>query len=536
MLPPPTTSTSNAATDSALTPYLRAIRNHKLLIAITVLVALVAAGAWIKVRHSTYQASAEILVTPLAQGSTGPSGLPLLSDSVEPTRTLQTAASIIESPRAAINAATSVRGWTPDAIDTAIDVEPRGDTNVLAITAKTSSPTTAPELANAYMRGALQVRSQALNSQLDATISALNQRLAQLGRGDPPTSASLNQQISQLEAIRSGGDPNFSALQLAVPPGVRLGAPRWLVLALAIFGGVLVGSLAALALDYRNVAVRDEDELTELYPLRVLARVPRLPRAALKTLDDPLTLPARVSEAYRTVQVQLDDGRRSPTTFGRAVLVTSPSVNDGKTTSAIALAVALAAAGHDVILFDFDLRRPAVGERLRVASDITAMTSRNEVPLDEMLSESSHVPGLRVLSVSAHDAELAGILPLGHRLRGLIPQARELADFVVIDTAPLGEVADALPVAALVDDIVLVGRLGNTNRADLLTTRALLEQMGHVPTGYIVIGEKSRGGDVYSSYGLNLNGRRDYPLPVIESSSAHPAGDGEHQRPGADRS
>src|ERR1700704_472582 len=54
--------------EGALGPYLRAIRAHRLLVAVITLVAVGAAGAWLAARSPTYQATAEILITPLPQG------------------------------------------------------------------------------------------------------------------------------------------------------------------------------------------------------------------------------------------------------------------------------------------------------------------------------------------------------------------------------------------------------------------------------------------------------------------------------------
>jgi Mrp family chromosome partitioning ATPase len=87
---------------------------------------------------------------------------------------------------------------------------------------------------------------------------------------------------------------------------------------------------------------------------------------------------------------------------------------------------------------------------------------------------------------------------VGRHLPELLRTARELADYVIVDTPPLGRVSDALRAAMTVDDIVLVTRPGNTDRTELQHTRELLDRMGHTPTGLLVVGGVLAG-DAYAT-------------------------------------
>jgi Mrp family chromosome partitioning ATPase len=60
---------------------------------------------------------------------------------------------------------------------------------------------------------------------------------------------------------------------------------------------------------------------------------------------------------------------------------------------------------------------------------------------------------------------------------------------VVIDSSPLGEVSDALPVARQVDDVILVARPRHTDRASLQVARDLLHRAGVLPRGLVLVGE-----------------------------------------------
>ena len=81
-----------------------------------------------------------------------------------------------------------------------------------------------------------------------------------------------------------------------------------------------------------------------------------------------------------------------------------------------------------------------------------------------------------------------------------LEEARAIADYVVLDTAPLGEVSDALTIADQVDDVIVVARPGHTNRMNLQTVRDLLDGAGVQPTGLLLIGQQQGRTSSYYTY------------------------------------
>ncbi len=467
--------------DHALSPYRRALRRHPWIVVLVTLTALGAGIAWLQVRPAEYEATAQVLVTPVA-AELAPNGLPVLTESVDPTRTLETAATMLVSPRAAALAAERLDGaLTPAEVLRRVDVEPQGDSDIVAVTATADRAALAARLANAYARSALDARREALAQQVRAQEEAIAEQRAALGKDpDPALAADLARQAGRLRAIERGQDPNFSILQAADVPGATTATPAWMVIALALIAGLALGTGAALALEHLDRRVRDEGELTGLWPLPVLARVPvERHRGA-----GPATPSASMLEAFRALQIQLEArGGRGP----RVVLVTSASEGDGKTTCAIALSQALASSGHKVVLLDFDLRKGDVGDRLDAYADLLSLL-RGEAPLSSVLVRVPRTRGLRVLSAPpAADADVL-LHSLTRRLPELIAQARAEADYVVIDTPPLGRVADALRLMAHVDDLLVVARPGRTNRHELAIAHETLDHLAIVPSGMILVG------------------------------------------------
>jgi Mrp family chromosome partitioning ATPase len=86
-----------------------------------------------------------------------------------------------------------------------------------------------------------------------------------------------------------------------------------------------------------------------------------------------------------------------------------------------------------------------------------------------------------------------------------VEHAKELADFVIIDSPPITAVVDALPLAKYVDDVLIVSRLGVSKLAKIAELYDMLMNYGAPPLGFVVIGESPIRGSLYYSA---VEGRR----------------------------
>src|SRR4051794_27761975 len=155
--------TPTAAREGALTPYVRAIRAHRRLFGLVVVAVLAGAVAWLAFGSPEYKSTARLLVTPLPQDDRRFLGFELLRGSGDPTRTVQTAAGLIESRLAADQTARTLgSGWTGKKVEDHIQVQPEGESNIVSITATADDRQDAARLANTYARSALSTRARAL--------------------------------------------------------------------------------------------------------------------------------------------------------------------------------------------------------------------------------------------------------------------------------------------------------------------------------------------------------------------------------------
>jgi Mrp family chromosome partitioning ATPase/capsular polysaccharide biosynthesis protein len=494
----PEQSVAPGRREGALPAYLAAIRAHRVVVALVTLTTVAASLAFLLARSPQYEATADVLVSPLPAAETTVvlPGLPLLRDVGDPVRTVQTAASLIESRAAADLAARQLgAGWDADRVLDAVEVAPRGESNVLGVTATADDPEEAARVANTFTRAALDTREEEIVEAAQGLVTQQEASLEALPPGDP-VRETVGAQLQQLQSIVAGGDPGLSLSQEALPPDSAVGASPALIVALALLAGFALGSGTAVLLELFTRGVQDEEQAISLYPLPVLARVPLLPaRARRAPSGSNWFLPPPVREAFRTLAVQLEQRK----TRSEAIMVTSATAGDGKTTSAINLAVSLAAVDKRVVLLDFDLRHPQVGTALGLpgGNSLADMLDPNR-NLEDFVVQVSELWSLGVLAVRAPEDALTDAVSL--RLPELVEQARSMADCVIVDTPPLGEVSDALNLVSVVDDILVVIRPGNTRRGHLAALRELLDRVGYRPAGAVILGSAERLSRSYSGY------------------------------------
>jgi Mrp family chromosome partitioning ATPase/capsular polysaccharide biosynthesis protein len=501
----------SVSAEQAVGPYLRAVRLHWRLVALLSVIAVLVAGVTIWRIGSTYSTTASILVTPLPEGDS--LGIGTVVDTGDPGQAVQTAAALIDTHDAAKAAAKQLGApWTADSMFQAVTVTPEGASDVVDITATASTATEAQRVANAFATGALAYRTRIVQGEVAHSITALEADLAQLhstGSAAAETQA-LATSIEQLKAVQgTGREPTLSLSQTAPEPTAPNGASKALVLFLALVGGFALGSVAAVALETFSRPVRDREEIEAIYPLPVLAALPRVPSRRGQRGTPPWILPADVFEQLRMLRVQL-----SLANSGRVIMVTSAGAGDGKTTVAAALAAAFAEADQSVVLLDLDLRKPDLRRLLGVDEAVEPDGLSPRAPAGVPIPV-PNLPGVRVFPTPRGD--MAAVETLVQRLPLLIAQARWAADFVVVDSAPVGEVSETLRIAAICDQLVFVARPRHTDRRRLILARDLLERAGHSPVGMVLVGRET--GLPRGDYGYGYG----YSLPSVSSTASNGA-------------
>lgn len=482
------------AEQEGLRAYVQTLRER---IWIVIAIAAVATGCaivYVAAVDKVYEAQADMLISPASTSSQTLINPPVLRESADPTRDVETAARLITNIEVAERVKEDLDSpLSPSELLEKVEAEPVAQSNIVAVIAHADTPEEAVDLANSFAEEAISERDSELNQYVGKTLPGLEAQLA----SDP--SPQLQAAVDELRVLGEG-DPTMQVQTAATLPTGPVAPRAKLSIAVGGLAGLILGVAAAFAIQILDPRLRREEQLRRLYRLPILARVPK--ESGSDTPLNPLGLSPAASEAYRTLRGTLAAARRGEQTESRAILVTGSSPSEGKTTTAINLATSLAAAGNSVILIEADLRRPAISQALELETEtgiIGVLIER--VALDEALvTTKAFGPNLSLLLADYQGGWITELFELP-AARQMINDARQRADYVIIDSPPLTDVIDALPLASSVDDVLLVVRLGKTRLAKLSQLGELLAENQIKPVGFAVIGTARPTRTDYHYYG-----------------------------------
>jgi capsular exopolysaccharide synthesis family protein len=502
--------------------YLETVRERLWLIIAVVVITTGVAVFYVLTATKMYEAQTDILVTPVTGDNPVFASLGLIRESADPTRDVETAAQLVTN----IEVAELVRSnldssKSPEALLDKVTAEPVAQSNIVAVTAREDSPKGAQGLADAFAEAAVANRTGRMHRQIEEQLPQLRAQAS-----DEPAEAgvenSVNEQIALMEVLRSGPDPTMRVETPATLPTDQASPRPVLSVAGGLVAGLILGLGAAFASQVLDPRLRREAQLRRLYRLPILSRVPKEPgRVGDKPLG-PRSISPVTSEAYRTLRGTLMARQSSAAGRGRTILVTGSSPSEGKTTTAINLATALALSGKRVILIESDLRRPILGEVLEVHPEQGGVVS---VLIENTTLEQALVPApgygsnLRLLLADYEGGWITELfsIPAADRM---LEQARGIADYVIIDSPPLNEVVDALPLARNADDVLIVLRLGQSRLDKLRVLGELLAENGVRPVGFALVGTARPSRAEYHYYPESSDSQDAKPKhPVTETQT-----------------
>lgn len=210
-------------------------------------------------------------------------------------------------------------------------------------------------------------------------------------------------------------------------------------------------------------------------------------------LDDPKSYYA---EAFRTIKTNIKYS--SADKHKKVLLVTSTEAGEGKSTISSNLALSLSQDNKKVIIIDGDLRKPSVHKQFGISGS---------VGLTELLIGEKSINDIKHKVNPYLDAITSGHIPpnpaellASEEMEKLIEKLREEYDYVIIDTNPIGLVADAQILSSKVDGVILVARYEKTKKENLLSCKKMIDQVGGNTIGVVLNGIDEKRGKYYYYY------------------------------------
>jgi capsular exopolysaccharide synthesis family protein len=268
-------------------------------------------------------------------------------------------------------------------------------------------------------------------------------------------------------------------------------------IALSLLGGLVLGIGLAFFFEYLDDTVKTPDDLSRYAAIPFLGPVPviSMEEGGGKVGAGLFALPrSAAAEAYRSLRTSLlFSSSGSPPA---SILVTSPLPLEGKTTTAVNLAHALAQSDKKVILVDCDMRKPGLHRELgleneRGLSNFIVGTSR----LEEVIQNTDQ-PNFQVIPcgpIPPNPSELLG----SDKLIELLRELSAAYDHVILDSPPVTVVTDPVVLSKAVDGVVLVIKASVTSKEALKSAKKQLADVGSKILGGVLNQLDERKGKYY---------------------------------------
>lgn len=292
-------------------------------------------------------------------------------------------------------------------------------------------------------------------------------------------------------AMRMKGErsSNVRIVDRALPPLSRFKPSRKQNLMVGLAVGSLLGVGLAFLLAYLDRSLRTGEEVEQHLHLPALGLIPAagaaaggayyarrlLRRKPAEGAEDGTAIEllphhqprSRIAESYRAFRTALLLSRAGGV---KSIVITSSFPGEGKTATALNLAVVLGQLGKRVLLVDADLHRPHLHEILRVSNRVGLVSVLAENFEPSRVIMKTEIPDVFLVPAGPSSPNPSGLLA-SDAMRRFMELAAMNFEYLVLDAPPVAPVADALLLGSQVDGVIVCVRAGKTPREQVAKVR-----------------------------------------------------------------
>ncbi|MBN1629540.1 MAG: hypothetical protein JW990_07245 [Thermoleophilia bacterium] len=397
--------------------------------------------------------------------------------------------------------------------------------NIVEVTAVSADPAEAAAVANEFAEQFRLFKQETDRATVAAARDVVKTELDQLTEAELASERgrNLSERYDDLRIIESMQNGGYTIVERATPPSNPFAPQTTRNVIIALVLGLVLGVALAFLLNHLDRRIKDEKMLAAELGVPVLAAVPLIGKRGRKG-DESTAAPIgfrdspAMLEAFRTLRSSLQYFNLD--TKQNVWLITSGMPEEGKSVTAANLGFSLALSGRRVVVLEADLRRPMVHEYLTLSqepglSNLLAGSKKMGDVLQFVRTEQLLPAGHANNTGDDQSAQLqrnlyaiaSGPLPpnpaellASERMTNLIKELAAMTDCLLIDTAPVLAVSDALTVARHADGVIVVSRIGETTKDQIREMRAIFERSGTRVIGAVAMGV-GRSSAYYRKYG-----------------------------------
>lgn len=265
----------------------------------------------------------------------------------------------------------------------------------------------------------------------------------------------LMQKRAEAQLAKAANLPDNEIIEEALFYG-KVAPDRKRFIIMVIGGGFLLPTIIVFLLIFFNDRILEIDDVKEITELPIIGQVPFERFKGGKSLnnDQPNTL---LSESFRSIRASL--GYYANQKKNKTILVTSTLPSEGKSFCAINIGHSFAQLGKKTIIIEFDMRRPSLAKQSGIGANGVGLSSfyTGESSIDSIIVKDTSIPNFNIIfagQIPPNPSELIA----GEETVKLIEHLKSEYDIVILDTPPLGLVADAHLLTQFADVNILVVR------------------------------------------------------------------------------
>jgi capsular exopolysaccharide synthesis family protein len=303
----------------------------------------------------------------------------------------------------------------------------------------------------------------------------------------------LKGSFAEAQLAEASATPDVRIHDPAVAPLSPAKNTKPRIMMMAILGGLAAALALALLLDKMDPKFRYPDQASDELGLGVAGIVPRLPKGGVNPNSPEQVM--QLVESFRSLRMHVMHSVSSPA----VVAVTSAAPGDGKSLVAANLAMSFAEAGMKTLLVDGDTRRGALHDLFgaRNRPGLTEYLAAKQ-PVEAIIQQTSHEQ-LHILPCGGRNARSPEMLS-GNGLIALVKSLHPDYDVIIFDTPPLAAGVDAYAISAAAGNLLMVVRIGKTERRLASAKLAIADRLPINIIGTVLNGVDLRGEFQYYGY------------------------------------
>ncbi|KAF2513518.1 polysaccharide biosynthesis tyrosine autokinase [Flavobacterium foetidum] len=318
------------------------------------------------------------------------------------------------------------------------------------------------------------------------------------------------QKRNEAEIVKASNLSDIHFIDPAKDIGGGLIGPKTSVnYVLALFLGILIPLLFVFAIFFINNSIQNTEDINKLTQIPVIGVVGISKNTgSLAVFEKPKSA---LSEAFRGIRSSLQFLYKKQQVSGsKTLMITSSISGEGKTFCSINIATVFALSEKKTVIVGLDLRKPRLADEFNLTTSLGVVNYLIKQNSLEEITNTTQIPNLDVIlsgPIPPNPSELI----ISEAMKELIDELKQKYDYVILDTPPVGLVADSLELVQFADVTLYIVRQNYTKK-DMITVLNTRIKRGELTNASIVLNgyqNKAKYGAVYGygyGYGTYANG------------------------------